>query len=57
MDSLCGSYYYLKVRDVRVRLILCLPDSNRNSTGEFVLVSGKWQLACHCVTLVGTEHF
>ena len=57
MDSLCASYYYLKVRDVRVRLILCLPDSNRNSAGEFVLVSGKWQLACHCVTLVGTEHF
>ena len=44
MYSLCGnikSNYYLKVRDVRVRLISCLPDSNRNSMGEFVLVNGN----------------
>ena len=25
-----------------VRLISCLPDSNRNSMGEFVRVSGNW---------------
>ena len=34
MYSLCGNKstnYYLKVRDTRVRLISCLPDSNRNS--------------------------
>ena len=45
MYSLCGnieSYYYLKTRDNRVRLISCLPDSNRNSAGEFVQVSGNW---------------
>ena len=33
MYSLCGNKrnnYYLKVRDMRVRLISCLPDSNRN---------------------------
>ena len=34
--------YYLKVRDMRVRLISCLLDSNRNSTGEFVRVHGNW---------------
>ena len=33
---------YLKTRDRRVRLISCLPDSNRNSAGEFVRVSNKW---------------
>ena len=36
MYSLCGkkkSNYYLKTRDTRVRLISCLPDSNRNSVG------------------------
>ena len=36
MYTLCSNIritYYLKVRDVRVRLISCLPDSNRNSTG------------------------
>ena len=45
MYSLCGnirSDYYLKTRDMRVWLISCLPDSNRNSTGEFVRVSGNW---------------
>ena len=45
MYSLCGnikSDYYLKTRDMRVRLISCLLDSNRNSLGEFVRVSGNW---------------
>ena len=45
MYSLCGninSGYYIKTRDMRVRLISCLPDSNRNSAGEFVRVSGNW---------------
>ena len=44
MYSLCGninSDYYLKSRDMRVRLISCLPDSNRNLFGEFVWVSGN----------------
>ena len=43
--SLCGnksSNYYLKTRDNRVRLISCLPDSNRNSAREFVRVRGNW---------------
>ena len=45
MYSLCGNKntkYYLKVRNYRVRLISCLPDSNRNSAEEFVWVSGNW---------------
>ena len=45
MYSLCSnidSDYYLKTRDNRVRLISCLPDTNKNLTGEFVRVSGKW---------------
>ena len=45
MYSLCGnitSNYYLKARDLQVRLISCLPDSNRNSTREFIRVSGNW---------------
>ena len=45
MYNLCDntkSNYYLKVRDVQVRLILCLIDSNRNSGGEYVQVSGNW---------------
>ena len=45
MYSLCGkkrSNYYLKVRDMRVWLISCLPDSNKNYAGEYVRVRGKW---------------
>ena len=45
MYSLCSnieSDYYLKTRYNRVRLISCLLDSNRNSAGEFVRVSGNW---------------
>ena len=45
MYSLCGnksSNYYLKTRDNLVWLISCLPDSNRNSAGEFVRVRGNW---------------
>ena len=45
MYSLCGkikSDYYLKMRDMWVQLISCLPDSNRNSAREFVRVSGNW---------------
>ena len=41
MYSLCGkkkSNYYLKTRDTRVRLISCLPDSNRNFAGEYIRV-------------------
>ena len=45
MYSLCGnktSNYYLKTRDNRIRLISCLPDSNRNLAREFVRVRGNW---------------
>ena len=45
MYSLCGNKntnYYLKVRDTRVRLISCLPDSNRNSAREFIQVHDNW---------------
>ena len=45
MYSLCGnksSNYYLKTRDNQVQLISCLPNSNRNLTGEFVRVRGNW---------------
>ena len=45
MYSLCSnikSDYYLKTRDMQVRLISCLLNSNKNSAGEFVRVSGNW---------------
>ena len=45
MYSLCSNIrtdYYLKVRDVQVQLISCLLDSNKNSAGKYVRVSGNW---------------
>ena len=45
MYSLCGNKrtnYYLKVKDTRVWLVSCLPNSNRNFAGEFVRVRGNW---------------
>ena len=60
MYSLCSNDrtgYYLKVRDTRVRLISCLPNSNRNSKREFVRVSGNWHAnELTCPMLVGIEH-
>ena len=34
--------YYLQTRNTIVMLISCLPDSNRNSVGEYVRVSNNW---------------
>ena len=45
MYSICDGLKtsnYLKIHDPTVRLISCLPDSNRNSMGEFVKVTGNW---------------
>ena len=45
MYSLCKNIktdYYLKSRDIRVRLISCLLDSNRKLTGEFIQMSDNW---------------
>ena len=33
--------HYLKIRNPTTRLISCVPDSNRNSTWEFIKVSGN----------------
>ena len=43
--GICGSLkngYYLKILNPIARLIQCLPNSNRNSTGEFIKVSENW---------------
>ena len=52
MYSIRGSLdlgYYLQTWSTMIRLISCLPDSNKNSEGEFVKVSGNWlngELTC-----------
>ena len=34
--------YYLQTRNTMIKFISCLPDSNRNSAGEFVRMSRNW---------------
>ena len=45
MHNICGGLKtgnYLKICDRTMRLISCLPDSNRNSAGEFIKVTDNW---------------
>ena len=42
--------YYLKTRVSLVRLILCLPESNKGLDQDFLIVSGKWHDGLHCPT-------
>ena len=60
MYGLCGnikSNYYLKVRDVWVRLILCLLNSNRNSVGEYVWLSDNCHANKLTCPIVRTQNF
>ena len=41
LQNLKGKSYYMKMRDERVRLIQCLPDSNKGLNKDFLIVSGE----------------
>ena len=41
LQKLKGKTYYMKSRDERVRLIQCLPDSNKGLNKDFLIVSGE----------------
>ena len=45
--------YYLKSRSSVVRLILCLPKSNKNMKDHNLIVSGEWHDSLHCPTWEG----
>nr|POF10785.1 hypothetical protein CFP56_03455 [Quercus suber] len=53
LHHLRGKTYYMKTRDDRVRLIQCLPDSNKGLTQDFLIVSGEWHNGFHCPTIEG----
>ena len=42
--------YYLKSRSSDVRLISCLPKSNKGMKDDFLIVSGEWHDGLHCPT-------
>ena len=40
--------YYLKSRSVVVRLISCLPKSNKGMKDDYLITSGTWHDGLHC---------
>ena len=50
LHHLTGQGYYLKYRYLKVRLIQCLPDSNKGLKKDFLIVSGEWDDGLPCPT-------
>ena len=48
--SLGDSRYYLKSRSLTVRLVSCLPKSNKSMKDDYLIVSGERQDVLHCPT-------
>jgi len=51
--KLASAGYYLKSRSNIVRLISCLPKSNKGMKDNYLLVFGEWQNSLHCLTRAG----
>ena len=45
--------YYLKSRSDEVRLISCLPKSNKGLKDDYLIVSGAWHDGLHCPVRAG----
>ena len=52
--KLTGQGYYLKTREPVVRLISCLPRSNKGMNKDFLIVSREWHNGLHYLTKEGT---
>ena len=46
--------YYLKSRSDEVRLISCLPKSNKGLKDDYLVVSEEWHDGLHCPVRAGT---
>ena len=53
LHHLKGQGYYLKSRRPEVRLIQCLPTSNKNLKEDFLIFSGEWHDGLPCPTEEG----
>ena len=51
--KLADAGYYLKSQSDIVKLISCLPKSNKGMKDDYLLVSGEWHDGLHCPTRVG----
>ena len=45
--------YYLKSRSSDVKLISCLPKSNKGMKDDFLIISSEWHDNLHCLTQEG----
>ena len=52
--KLTGQGYYLKTRVLEVRLISCLPESNKGMNKDYLIVSREWHDGLHYQTREGT---
>ena len=48
LQHMKGQGYYLKSRHSEVRLIQCLPVSNKGLKGDFFIFSGQWHDGLPC---------
>ena len=53
LHHLKGQRYYLKTRYPELRLISCLPNSNKSMNKDFLIVSGEWHDGLPCLTREG----
>ena len=51
--SLSGVGFYLKSRSEIVRLVSCLPKSNKGLKDDYLIVAGEWHDGLHCSTREG----
>ena len=45
--------YYFKIRVLLVKLISCLPESNKGMDKDFLIILGEWHHGLHCLTRDG----
>ena len=51
--KLASAGYYLKYRFEDIRLISCLPKSNKGIKDDYLIASGEWSDDLHCPTRAG----
>ena len=54
LHNMKGQGYYLKLRYPKIRLIQCLPISNKGLKEDFLIFSGEWHDGLPCPTKEGT---
>ena len=52
-NSLADLRYYLKSRSNIIRLVSCLPKSNKGMKDDYLIASREWHDGLHCLTRDG----